>query len=223
MRCRRQVVLATAFAASAAAQAQTVDLVIHNGFEDCWSQALTQAQFLSVLQGAIEGRTACIAQNSGSFSSPGGTIDYTACYTAACPGSAIGCPVTVHSGAFGGDFTSGAFSASGSADDVAIPVSYSGAASGTCTITVSSISLTYSPYFFISPDGNNGDYMAYLTASSTTTINSDSFSSPDLFCNLAISSVQSQVNTQAQTVATNEMVTDLSAAAAGASVCPLGP
>jgi hypothetical protein len=212
-------------AAAAAAHAQTVDLVAHNSFEDCWSKALAKADFLTLLQTSIEGQVSCVAQSSGSISTAFGNVNYTACYTAACPGATIGCPVTVHSGTFGGDFSSGAFSAPGTADDVSVPVSYSGALTGTCTVTVSAITLTYSPYFYIVPDGNNGDYMAYLTASSAVTVNSDSFSGSDLFCSLAASdtSVTSQINTQAQMVATNAMIADLTATAVDQSVCPLTP
>lgn len=207
------------------APAQTVDLVIHNGFEDCWSQALTKPAFLALLQASIEGNTGCVAPSSGVVNFGFGDVNYTVCNTLACSGNTVlGCAVTVHSGAFGGDFGTGAFSAAGSADDVAVPVSFTGAATDTCTITVSNIALTYSPFFYITPDGNNGDYLAYLTAASAVTIDSDSFSGSDFYCNLAASSsVTAQVNAQAAAAATTQMVDQLTATAVGEAVCPLTP
>jgi len=207
------------------ARAQTVDLVIHNGFEDCWSQALTKPAYLTLLQSSLEGQTGCIPQSSGTTTISGfGDVNYTACYTTACPGGNIGCPVTVHSGPFSGDFGSGAFSAPGTADNVSAPVMLSGALSDTCTITASNIALTYSPYFHITPDGNSGDYMAYLTPASAVTITSDNFSGSDFDCTLAASSsVTSQINTDAETVATAQMVSTLDTTAVALSVCPLTP
>ncbi|MEO8803728.1 MAG: hypothetical protein ABI304_10250, partial [Rudaea sp.] len=40
--------------------AQTVDLVTHNGFEACWSKALAKPQFLGLMQSSLENQTTCV-------------------------------------------------------------------------------------------------------------------------------------------------------------------
>lgn len=201
------------------APAQTVDLVIHNGFEDCWSQALTKPAFLALLQNSLDGQTTCVPPISGTQTG----INYTACYTAACPGGATGCPVTVHPGVFSGDFGTGDFSASGTADNVTVTVEYSGLPSGTCTISISNITETYAPSFYETPDGNSGDYMAYLTPASGFSLNNRSYSSADPICSALISSAGTQVDNAIHAQAASQMMTALSASAAGESVCPLTP
>src|SRR5512144_2605504 len=48
-------------AASAGSTAQSaLDLVIHNGFEACWSTAITKPQLRDLLKSTIDGRTGCI-------------------------------------------------------------------------------------------------------------------------------------------------------------------
>lgn len=217
----RGIVLSSVLAASAGAVAQTVDLVDHNGFEACWSKALTKAQFLTAMDDAIgtSGSTLCIAQIDGS----GTGFTYSACNTPACPGSQTGCPVTIHSPGFSGDFSTGAFTASGTADDVSIPVSYTlFSVPGSCTITVTGITMTYSPSYFITADGNNGDYMAYLTQSAFT-IDNYSASSPTPFCETLATSFGPSFISQAEATAGTDLAALLDASTVGDSVCPLTP
>jgi hypothetical protein len=226
MRYVRRGTALLALIASAIARSQSIDLVVHNGFEDCWSTAITKPVFLQLLQSSVDGYTECVAQTTGSIVIvPFGSIDYTACYTPACPGGAIGCPIAVHAGAFGGDFSTGAFSAPGTADDVSVPVTYSNAiiGSGSCSIDVSNITLQFSPSFHVVPDGNSGDYMAYLAPASFVGVTGDNFSGSNVVCTTAVSTVGSQINGQAQALATQQMIDALNASAVGESVCPLTP
>src|SRR5512141_1039238 len=89
------VFLSTALGLGVCSEVRAGDLVAHNGFEACWSKAVTVAQFTGLMQSSIDGQTTCVAQSSGSC---GTSCTFTACNTAACSGGAIGCPVTLHSG-----------------------------------------------------------------------------------------------------------------------------
>ena len=223
----QRFLLCTLAANAAGTYAQTVDLVTHNGFEACWSHALTETAFLQFLQSSIEGLKACVPPTSGTFNAGFGDINYSACNSLGCANNtALGCEVTLHSGAFTGAFgtNDASFSAPGSADNVSGPLTFSGALSGNCTVTVSNITLTYEPDFYVTPDGNLGDYMAYLTAATTVTINSDdiSVSGADFSCAVANSYagfVKPTINTDAESAAT----TQLTGMQAGESVCPLTP
>jgi hypothetical protein len=139
------------------------DLVDHNGFEACWSKAITVGEFTGLMQSSIEGQTTCVAQSSGSC---GPSCTFTACNTAACPGGATGCPVTLHSGAFGGDLGTGIYAASGTADNISVPLSYVNfGVPGSCTITATGITLGYTLGYTLQPDGNSGLYAASLDQS----------------------------------------------------------
>lgn len=204
-----------ALLAPATAAAQIVDLVDHNGFEACWSKAITKPQFLDLLHASIDGASGCIAQTSGSAAG----IDYSACTNADCGGQ-IGCPVTVHAGTFSGDFGTGAFSGPGTADDISIPISYTYfGMSGNCTITISNITLTYTPWLYIAADGNSGDYMAYLTQQSAVTIDAYSADSPDLTCKALIVAGGSSFVSQAEAAGSAL----LQGTQVGETVCPLTP
>jgi len=209
-----RLAIATVLAAGAS-PALAVDLVFHNGFDTCWSKAISKAQFTGLMQSSIDGMTTCIAQSTGSCG-PG--CSYTACNTQACAGSAVGCPVTLHAGAFGGTFASGtsSFSATGSADDVSVPVSSTLA---TCTITISSISLSYALDYTMQPDNNDGLYAASLDQS-LVTINGYSAGSANPTCNLFAPSLAPSIVTPAETGA-GAFVESLEApATVQETVCP---
>jgi len=218
-RTRRVCALLLALTAGSAAGA--ADLVDHNGFEACWSKAITKVAFLDLVQATINDKTFCVSEVSGSSSG----YNYDACNTAACPGNAVGCPVTVHAGSFTGDFGTGDFSATGTADNVSVPVSYSGFGSGSCTILFSNIGLAYAPSYLVSPDGNNGDYMVSLTQSSVMVTSSDaSVNLPaDLTCPLLLNLFKGAIIDQAQTTASDNWAPLLAADTVGESVCPLTP
>ena len=217
----RVLLCAGALTATAVA-AQTVDLVDHNGFEACWSKALTKAQFLAAMDAAIGagGTTFCTGPISGSAS---GGISYTACGNADCAGGAPGCPVTIRSTGFSGDVPTGAFTAAGTADDFSVPVSYTVfGIPGSCSIAVSGVALTYGPAYFVTADGNNGDYMAYLTQSQVT-VDSYQANSPSPTCQTLIAVAGDSLISQVQTEAGTQLATLLGAATAGESVCPPTP
>jgi hypothetical protein len=157
-RLARSLAVASLFAAGAAQPAAAGDLVYHDGFDACWSKAISKTQFTDLMKSAIDGATTCVAQSSGACG-PGCT--YTACNTAACPASAVGCPVTLHANSFGGTFAAGtsSFSALGSADNVTIPVT---STYGPCTISVTNISLSYELDYTMQADGGNGLYASSL-------------------------------------------------------------
>ena len=203
------------------AAAQVVDLVDHNGFEACWSKAITKTTFLDLIQASLNDKTLCVGKVSGSATG----YTYDACNTAACPGNAVGCPVTVHAGVFSGNFSTGDFSAVGTADNVSVPISYTGLSSGSCTILFSNIMLDYAPSYFLSADGNNGDYMAYVTQSSVTIANSDASVNlpPNPTCTLLLSFLKSAIIGQAQSAASDGWGPLLAADTVGESVCPLTP
>jgi predicted outer membrane repeat protein len=138
-----------------------IDLIGHKGTEACWSKAVTESSFLGLVGSNVEGNTACIPPFNFSFFNGSTFENYTVCYTAACPGGNVGCPITTHTGPFsdGGDFGAGAFSATGTADDLTMA---GVSAFGTCNYSVSSITTSYVSDYFFSDDGNNGDYAALL-------------------------------------------------------------
>jgi len=204
-----------------AGAAQAGDLVIHNGFESCWAQALTRDQFLSALQMAIDSTASCIPPITGNDSSTG--LTYTACGKPQCNGGSIGCPVVLHASAFGGDFGTGQFNASGSIDDIVAPVQYSVSPlpPAECNITISNIVLAYAPAYTVAPDGNSGAYMAGLQQPGIG-ITSYAATGDAMACNLLASSYVSLFQSMAE-VQANNLVTGLLAPTVGESVCPLSP
>lgn len=198
----------------AVSTACAADLVIHNGFEACWSQALTKPQFLSLLQSTLDARSGCIAPQTGTSSA----ITYAMCNTAACAGGAMGCVVTTHAGAFSGDFGSGVFSGPGSTDNIVVPITTS---IGPCVLTISNVTLNYAPSYTVQADGNSGDYMAALLQSPLTVTN-HTFSGNTL-CNTLASLYGAQLITQIETSGSATVADLLQAATVGESVCPLTP
>ena len=198
--------------------AQTADLVAHNGFESCWSQALTKPQFLGLMQSSLENQTTCVGpQTTSSF-----PFVITTCNTAACPGGQMGCPVTLHSGTFSGDFPTGTFQASGGADDFSVPVIVTGPSSLSCTVDISSVTLTFAPDYSMIADGNSGLYAAELTQSPVT-LNSVTAFSTDTTCNSLANSNKSILTAPAEAAATAAVEAQLRASTLARSICPLTP
>ena len=152
------VFLSTALGTGICAEARAGDLVDHNGFEACWSHAISEQNFLDLEKSAIDNVTSCIPQQDLG-------VGITACTTAACPGAATGCPVKTHAGAFNGAFAAGSgnhFTSTGSADDITIDVHYAG---GSCPITITNIGLDYALDYSFQTDGNNGLWSGSLDQS----------------------------------------------------------
>lgn len=197
------------------------DLVTHNGFEACWSQAITQTQFLALQQATIEGAVACVPQSGGSIT--GGT--YSACNMPACPGGVTGCPITLHSGAFSGNFSSGTtmFSAAGSADDIVIDISYTVfSVPGTCTITFNNVNLGYSLYYTLQPDGNSGLYAVSLDQAIMLVDDGYGTVGGGVCADLA-QVYASSIVPQAESLGSDLIATLEEPATVGEAVCPLTP
>jgi hypothetical protein len=198
-------------------RAQFADLVTHNGFQACWTTALSQAQFLTQIQSALEGQTFCMAKTTGII--PAGS--YSSCAMNACAGGYVGCPVTLHSGAFSGDFTTGILNAPGSADNIIVPVSYTTFGSpSTCTITMSSIAISYSLALGLRPDGNHGLYIASLGQTSTSVNNGYIVSAPDPVCQSLAASITNSIVAQIQSDSSADLLPLLAPETIEQSICP---
>lgn len=220
MACFRQQGLASILCRCAvltgllAGNAVAGDLIDHNGFEACWTHAITKAQFLDAMKTAIDGVESCVPlQDLGS--------GVTACYTMACAGgTAVGCPVTTHASGFTGTFVAGTseFSSAGTADNIVIPVS----APYSCSVTLSNISLTYTLDYTMTIDGNSGLYAASLDQSVLAIAPGYNANGPGACATLASSFAtlfQPQVETQgAAAILALEAPTTVDE-----SVCPLTP
>jgi len=138
-----------------------VDLIGHKGSEACWSKAVTKSSFLGVVGSNVEGNTACIPPFVFNFFNGSTMVTYNVCYTAACPGGNLGCPITTHTGVFsdGGNFSAGQFTATGTADNFTM-AGVSGF--GTCNYSASGITTSYVSDYVFTNDGNNSDYAALL-------------------------------------------------------------
>lgn len=212
-------------AASAGSTAQlATDLVMHNGFEACWSTAITKSQFLGLMKSTADATTACVPELPGY---PLAGFFYDICNTAACPNNQIGCPVALNAGTFSGDFGTGAFSAPGSTDAVSIAVSYADGpiTSGTCTITLTNITQTYHSSFIFQPDGNNGEYTYYagFTDAPAVTFGTVVPLTPDMMCATLFSAFGGSLIQSVEVAASIELTTAFDSTFVGQSVCPLTP
>jgi hypothetical protein len=156
---RRWPCVSAAFAlaiATSGASAQTIDLVGHNGFEQCWSKALTSEEFLQLLAFNTEGADLCIPP----------AADGSACATSMCTNGSPGCSVTLRAGQYSvGQFVPAdgyvQFNASNGFDPFSMPVVIPVA--GACTldfVDTSNVVMQYPLYAYVAADGNAG-YYAY--------------------------------------------------------------
>ncbi len=201
-----------------ALNAQTVDLVAHNGFESCWSKALTKPQFLGLMRSSLDDQVTCI----GPQTTTGSGFTVTTCNTAACPGGQTGCPVTLRAGIFSGDFPTGTFAAPGSADNIEVPVMVTAPFSLSCTVSISSITLTFAPDYSMIADGNSGLYAAELTQAPVS-LNSFTVFSSNQTCQSLADANQSAFSAPAEAAATTAVEAQLRVTTVGESICPLTP
>ncbi|MEO7251335.1 MAG: hypothetical protein ABIW30_01865 [Arenimonas sp.] len=152
----------------ASSGAGAADLLSHQGFEICWATAVTKPVFLTAMRNSIEGGMSCLPPQSGTS----GTATYTACNTANGCGTAVpGCPVTIHSAAFTGDFMTGAFTAPGTVDNIPVPIMYTiSGFPGSCTLTLSAIVTRYDLNYLMRLDGLDGVYSDDLAAPTATIV-----------------------------------------------------
>jgi hypothetical protein len=143
--------------------AQTGDLVIHNGFEQCWSKALTKNAFLETLAAAAEGTDACIPAAE----------DGSACATSTCTDGSAGCAVTLRAGqySYGQILPANGFmqvDASIGFDPFSMPVVVPTV--GSCTINfldTTGVLIQYPLHYALQPDGNSGFYASDLLIGSS--------------------------------------------------------
>lgn len=144
----------------AAGSVSAADLIAHQGFEICWATAVSKPTFLTAMRGSIDGGSTCIPPQSGTS----GGVTYNACSAANGCGTGVpGCPVTIHSAEFAGDFQTGAFSAPGTVDNISIPISLVGLPIS-CTLTLSAIVTRYDIDYLMQVDGLDGVYTDDLAA-----------------------------------------------------------
>lgn len=144
------------------AAAPASELIVHNGFEQCWSKALTVPQY-AALAPSLEGVQGCIPETGDASS----TTHF--CYATTCPGGAKGCPVTFR----GGQST---FSASQSRFDASSGIQpFSTLATlpfaGECTVNfvdTSTVVYQYPVNILTVADGNNGRYIDWLALGDVT-------------------------------------------------------
>lgn len=211
------VFLLTALGLAASGKASAGDLVDHNGFEACWSKAITPSQFYGSMQSAIEGASICVAQSSGSC---GAGCTYNACYLPVCSGGATGCPVVLHSGAFSGTLAAGIFSATGSTDNINVPLNINNGAI-VCTVTASNVTLDYTLGYTMQADGNNGLYSASLDQSLLTVNAGYSLNSANGTCQSLAQLLAPNFVQQIQTAGAQLVSTLEDPATVGEAVCPL--
>jgi hypothetical protein len=190
------------------------DLVAHNGFEACWSSALSETQFVELQQSTLEVATACVAQSSGSV--PGLGTNYQVCDTPACPGENVGCPVTLHSNPFGGDFATGTFAATGSTDSISVHITHS---FGTCTINVGSMPLNFSLAYALQADGNGGQHVASLDDALMTVTGAVAYGGTDVICATLAGAYGSAIARAVQRAGSRLLVKLETPATVGESVC----
>ena len=206
------IVSMTAFVGSASAS----DLLIHDGFETCWVSAKTKPQFLEAIRTSIDGTTACIPPRSGNQSG----IGYTICQTTNGCGSGInGCGVTIQAATFAGNFNTGAFTSSGSASNISVPVTTT--ALGNCTINLTGISLGYSLDYLMQTDGTDGVYSADLMPPVVSITNYATNNNCNALLSGVIASYVPQAIAAAEANAASTIEPGLRADTLTQSVCPL--
>jgi len=197
-----------------------IALIGHKSFEACWSKAVSKPTFLGLVGSNVEGNTACIPPFA--FSAFNGTtfVQYNVCYTAACPGGTVGCPITTHTGVFsdGDNFGAGQFSATGTADNFTL-AGVSGF--GTCNYSASGITTSYASDYIFTDDGNHGDYAALLNSFTATPTNvglSGAGSDPN--CGLSATYLYPYFSAYATLGMSAGLQQKLQSPTVGKSVCP---
>ena len=147
------------------ARAQTIDLIDHNGFDQCWSKALSSDGFLQLLATTTEGADACIPA----------AADGSVCATTMCTDGSPGCAVTLRAGQYSVnqiflDTGVAEFNASNGFDPFSMPVVLP--VVGACTanfVNTSNAVVQYPLSYSLAADGNNG-YYAYQMLVGTGTV-----------------------------------------------------
>lgn len=202
----------------ASAFGQTSDLVVHNGFEQCWSKALTKDAFLNLLAAAVEGTEACIPA----------AADGSSCATTTCGDGSAGCGVTLRAGqySYGQILPANEYmqvNASTGFDPFSMPVVVP--TIGPCTmnfIDTSNVVIQSPLVYSLQADGNSGFFASELIVGASTVIGltSDKVSLTGSFgCQLANFSVSFFISTLGDELA--QTFPSAYAPTIGESLCPL--
>ncbi len=204
--------------AACAVPSARADLVYHQGFEVCWSAAITKTDFLVRLRNQVDGRTACLPPQSGSQSG----IAYTICNTANGCGTGIaGCPLAVQSQAFTGDFVAGQFSAPGSTADISVPLTTS--VFGNCTISITGVALATTLDYLMQTDGTDGVFAVDMQTPLVDITNYATSNNCSPIVAALIAGYIPQAIADAEAGAAAAIEPGLRADTIGQSVCPLTP
>lgn len=196
--------------------AQAADLFFHQGFETCWSSAVSRSVFLGAIRSSIDGTSACIPPQSGNQSG----IGYTVCSNAnGCGAGAPGCPVAVQAGAFAGDFTGGQFVGPGSASNIVVPISTTGL--GSCNLNLTAITLSYTLDYLMQVDGTDGVYSNDMLVPAVAVVSYATSNNCNPVLAGLISSFIPQAIGQAETAVAAAIEPDLRADTLERSICPL--
>lgn len=211
------IALASIASTSLAGTALGADLIRHDGFETCWAQAQSKMQFLTAIRASIDGTQSCIPPQSGSVPP---IVTYTICNTASGCGTGVaGCPVSLQAGAVTGDFVAGTFSAPGSVSNISVPVTTN--IFGSCSVSLSGITLNYGLDYLMQTDGIDGVHSADMLPPVVDIV--DYVSSNN--CNATIASLINQyvaeAIVQAESNAALAIEPTLRAETLGVSICPL--
>ena len=196
--------------------APAAELLFHQGFESCWSPALSKAQFLQALRSSIDGTSACLPPQTGTVSG----IGYTICSNAnGCGPGVAGCHVAVQSAAFTGNFQDGAFSAPGTASSIAVPITTS--VLGACTLNLDNIVLGYALDYLMQVDGLDGVYSADMLLPLVDVVSYAASNDCNPVLQSFISTYTPQALAQAESAAAAAIEPGLRADTLGQSICPL--
>lgn len=150
------------------AAGEVVDFIGHNGFEECWPQALTVPQY-AALAPSFDGVPGCIPESGAGTSSH-------VCYSTTCATGVTGCPVTFRGGQSTFIPAVGRFDATNGIEPFStlatIPLV------GECTVSfvdTSTVVFNASVAVPSVADGNNGRYVyaVRLTGVEVTGLNAD--------------------------------------------------
>lgn len=208
--------LSVLVSASIPAAAVAGNLVFHQGFEVCWVDAMSKPAFLQTLESSIDGTTACIPSSSGSQSG----IEYTICAISnGCGAGVNGCPVVLSAGSFAGNFNLGQFTAPGTSNNIAVPVTTS--LFGACTINITDVLLAYDLDYLMQADGIDGVHAEDMQLPSVSISSYNSTNNCNPVLQGFISSYTPQAIEQAEASAALAIEPALRANTVEQSVCPL--
>jgi hypothetical protein len=200
------------------------DLVFRSGFESgsdvgaCRLGAATRSQFAALPAQAITGLQSCVPP----FTVDTGFGTITACQSSMCQPGVPGCPAVLRaqSGTLTGSLAIGAYSVDTpiQIDPLSVPLTYSGALSGSCTLDVSGTAGRIVPIYDAEPDSLNGAYIYAMPADAVNSLTTSLSGCAALssFLPLALPTIETQFTAAIQSAASPS----LQQAGVGQTICP---